>query len=230
MEFWRGVVPEEATAAETAYCIDTLGVRPGARVLDVACGDGRHSLALAAAGLRPTGVDIAAHALGWAREEAAARGLDATFLESDVRDPPAGPFDGAVWMGNGFGYLDHEGNLDSLRAVAAALRPGARLVIDLATIAESLFPVRDVDIENAGVRMTSENAYDAMQGRLVMSMTFRRGDEEERGVVSQSVHTAADLARLAQQAGLGTVAMHADPDGTPFSASSRRLLLVTEKG
>jgi SAM-dependent methyltransferase len=55
------------------------------RVLDVGCGTGEHVLMCAAAGLDATGVDIAAAAIGAAKQKAHERGLTARFLRQDVR-------------------------------------------------------------------------------------------------------------------------------------------------
>jgi SAM-dependent methyltransferase len=63
-EFWRRAVSPEATAAEIDFIEARLGLKPGSRILDVPCGSGRHTLALAAA-VRPGGglvVDFSAAA------------------------------------------------------------------------------------------------------------------------------------------------------------------------
>ena len=62
-------------------------IRPGARVLDLACGAGRHSLAAAALGARVTGVDRDPAKLAAAQERAAAAGLTIEWLEMDLEGP-----------------------------------------------------------------------------------------------------------------------------------------------
>src|SRR5690242_14800743 len=48
--FWRAAVPPHLTAAEVDFVAGMAGLRPGARVLDVPCGSGRHALDLARRG------------------------------------------------------------------------------------------------------------------------------------------------------------------------------------
>ena len=56
-----------------------------------------------------------------------------------MRDLPwRARFDGAFCLGNSFGYLDDEGNAAFLRAVAAALKPGARFVLETPMVLENL--------------------------------------------------------------------------------------------
>ena len=58
LDLWRKAIPPAQTTAEAEFLIDHLNCDPGARVLDVPCGNGRLSFELAKRGLRVTGVDI----------------------------------------------------------------------------------------------------------------------------------------------------------------------------
>src|SRR4051794_6182171 len=109
-----------------------LGLLPRGAVLDAPCGDGRMSVRLGAAGYDVTGVDISPEAVASAR----ARGVHAHV--GDLRDLPAGPFDGALSWGNSFGYLTPPDTVRSLAAFRRAIRPGGTLVLESGTIAESL--------------------------------------------------------------------------------------------
>src|SRR5690606_190835 len=81
-----------------------LGAPPGAELLDVPCGGGRLSLALAERGYRLTGVDLSGEFLAHARS---CNGADRVSWEHrEMRDLPwPGRFDGGFCVGNSFGYL-----------------------------------------------------------------------------------------------------------------------------
>jgi SAM-dependent methyltransferase len=68
--------------------LDRLGIQPGARLLDVACGSGQLGLIAARRGARVSGIDIAANSILAARGRAASEGLDARFEEGDAEDLP----------------------------------------------------------------------------------------------------------------------------------------------
>src|SRR5207244_4289292 len=59
LDFWEQAVPEQTTQTEADFLFGALNVSAGAKVLDVPCGNGRLSLALAGRGLRMTGIDLA---------------------------------------------------------------------------------------------------------------------------------------------------------------------------
>jgi len=71
------------TEQEVAYLVDALRLEPGQRVLDVGCGPGRHSLALARRGLEVLGVDLSPDFLALARDKTP-RGYRRTLRESAV--------------------------------------------------------------------------------------------------------------------------------------------------
>src|SRR3954468_7090513 len=72
------------SAAEADRFVDRLDIKPGMRVLDVACGTGNLAIPAAKRGAAVTGVDIAPNLVQQARERAAAEGVPATFDEGDA--------------------------------------------------------------------------------------------------------------------------------------------------
>lgn len=103
------------------------GLVPG-RALDLACGEGRNAVWLAAQGWTVTGVDFSSTALAKARRLAADHRVEVEWTEADVTEwaPPAGAFDLVVIF-----YLHlpaAERRLVHQRA-AAALAPGSTLLV-----------------------------------------------------------------------------------------------------
>ena len=115
VDFWLAALPPEVTAAETDFLERHLALAPGARVLDVPCGQGRHAIELSARGYRVTGVDLSGELLAAARKDAAARRLptDVTWRQGDMRDLPfPAAFDAAFCAGSSFGFLGDAGDAE----------------------------------------------------------------------------------------------------------------------
>ena len=106
-----------------------LHPKAGARLLDLACGKGRHARYLSEQGYDATGVDLSAQSIAHARQFAHEH---LHFYEHDMRAAlPYGPFDLVLNLFTSFGYFEEEAqNVVALRNAAAALRPGGKLVID----------------------------------------------------------------------------------------------------
>ena len=115
---------------EIAFFRRILPVSRFPRVLDVACGVGRHARALAAVRYEVLGIDSDERALVEAREGAPA---GAEFLRLDMRDLDSldATFDVVVCLWQSFGGFDPPTNLDVLAAMGRSVRPGGRVLLDL---------------------------------------------------------------------------------------------------
>src|ERR1051326_869387 len=78
------------TAPEAENFVARIGIRPGAKVLDIACGTGNTAIPAARAGASVTGLDLVPNLLSQARARAEREGLKIRFDEGDMEDLPYG--------------------------------------------------------------------------------------------------------------------------------------------
>jgi 2-polyprenyl-3-methyl-5-hydroxy-6-metoxy-1,4-benzoquinol methylase len=233
VEFWTRARPREITIAEADFLEKALALRPGARVLDVPCGNGRHSIELARRGYRVTGIDLSQEFLQAAKVAEAESGVEAEWRFGDMRQlalEPSG-FDAAFCFGNSFGYLDHSAARAFFAALARGLKPGDRLVIDTSMAAESILPtlVPQRWHRMGGLLVLSQARYDASASRLDIDYTFvREGIEETRPTCSY-VFTAAEIQRMLDAAGFDVAAFNGGIVGEPFAAGLPRLLITAAR-
>jgi SAM-dependent methyltransferase len=113
---------------------------PVQKILDIACGTGRHAVEMARRGYAVTGVDISPDMLAAARQEAQAQGLEIELLQEDMRElhfPQA--FDAAYILFNTMCLLTrNEELLAFLKGVHIALKPGGLLVIEVGNLWPSI--------------------------------------------------------------------------------------------
>ena len=84
-------------------------LKPGASVLDLCCGQGRHSVQLAKRGFQVTGLDLNAEYLDLASKAAEAAKVTIETVAADMREIPfENKFDAIVNMYSSFGYLESE--------------------------------------------------------------------------------------------------------------------------
>jgi SAM-dependent methyltransferase len=216
------------TLADVDFLEKTFDAKPGARLLDVPCGNGRHSIELARRGYRVTGIDLSEEFLAAARSE-----LDADWRSGDMRalELEASAFDGAFCFGNSFGYLDHARVGSFLSALAGALKSGAKLVIETGMTAESILPtmVQKRWHRLGDLMILSENRYDPWESRLNIDYTFVRGDSIETRPTASYIFTAAELRRMLDAAGFNTLAFHGSVTGEPYQLGSPRLVIIAQR-
>ena len=113
--------------------VEVLGLEPGDRVLDLACGSGEHAVRLAERGLEVVGVDIAPSLVAHCQERAAQEGAaKARFRQGDMRELDYdGEFDAVLLLSGSFGFYDDATNEDVLGRIARALKPGGCVLIDV---------------------------------------------------------------------------------------------------
>jgi SAM-dependent methyltransferase len=231
LDFLAGERDAERTAAEVDFVVDKLSLEPGTRVLDLACGHGRHSLELARRGYRVTGVDLSSRSLELAREAAASEGLDVDLVQSDMREIDYdAEFDGAINLFTAFGYFESDDeDRDVVRRIVRALRPGGGFLIDTlnALGLARRYQQRRWEQAAEGVVMLDDSEWDLLAGRTRASWTFIRPDGT-RSELRHIVRTYApwELAALLASAGLTVEEAWGDFEGAPLTYESWRLILV----
>ena len=128
----------ERTESEVNRALNMLKPAGGERILDLACGSGRHSIELARRGFEVVGADISAELIEIANRDAAAEpDLQVSFVEADLRELNFdAAFDLVLNLNDGaIGYLEtDEENLRTFEVIARALRPGGRNLIQLPNV------------------------------------------------------------------------------------------------
>ena len=127
------LIPSESQLRpEVDFIESSLDLQQGSVLLDLACGSGRHAVALAERGYNVVGYDLGLHQLALASERAQSREQKVSFLQGDMREMAfENTFDGVLFWGASFGYFEEEKNLAVLRNVYKALKPGGNLLLDV---------------------------------------------------------------------------------------------------
>jgi 2-polyprenyl-3-methyl-5-hydroxy-6-metoxy-1,4-benzoquinol methylase len=234
-KYWLDLQRQRKTIEQTCTDVDfiqkLLQVNPHAKVLDVPCGNGTHSLELASRGYQVTGVDLSLSLLENAQHEAIERKLKISWEGRDMRDLPwSEEFDGTFCFGGSFGYFDENGNIEFLKAVSRALRPGAKFVIET-EITETLLPKfteRDWrQLKNKLV--VQERSYDHENSRLETKLIFICDGKMEEILMSMRIYTYHELCNLLEESGFTNIEGYDFIKQQPFKYGATRLCLVATK-
>src|SRR5687768_17349927 len=99
LDVYKYQFTDARAATETRFAAKALALRPGERVLDLCCGQGRHAVVLTAMGLNVVALDLAESYLRLAEAAAKEQGVTIETVHADMREIPfASHFDAIVNM------------------------------------------------------------------------------------------------------------------------------------
>ncbi len=235
--FARLMMPSTPTDGELAFLTERAGARPGARVFDQCCGEGRVTLALAARGCEVVGVDASHAYVGRARERAAELGLSCDLRVDDAFEfTPELPCDLAINWHTSFGYTEDDGkNAQMLERAFEALRPGGVMVLDYGNAAHvigNFQPATTMRLEtDAGEWLAiRESRIDLEAGMLRQIWTFIAPDgkiDRRRG--DTRLYMPRALRALLESVGFASVELFGDRTGGPLTTDSPRCLALARR-
>jgi len=219
----------KSALAEVENVISLLKIDPGAYVLDLCCGPGRHSLELARRGFQVTGVDRTSKYIEEARQRAEAEGLNVELLQEDMRRfcrPEA--FDAALNLYTSFGYFENqEENRQVLKNIHSSLKKGGKLVIDMMgkEVLARIFRERDWYEEN-GIIFLEERKLSSGWSWIENRWIMIKGEERKEFTLSHRLYSGAELSLLLSESGFNSVELFGDLSGMPYDNAAKRLVAL----
>ena len=229
------------TEADIDLVVRASGIEKNDRIIDLCCGQGRHTLELARRGYRNvTGFDRSRYLIRLARRRAQAENMPVTFRESDARKfrYDEGSADAVLVLGNSFGYFEREeDDAAVLSSIRRALRSRGTLVMDIADgewIGRN-FEARSWEWIDQNQFVCRERTLSGDSGRLITREVVVHA---EKGVIAdqfyaERLYSQAAITRLLDGAGFtdirvhDTVTSHSERN-QDLGMMARRILLTAE--
>ena len=232
-QFWS-VWPDdpERDARQAEGAIKLLDLKPGQKILDLCCGQGRHCVELARRGYEVTGLDLSESLLTEASERAAEAGFEVGFVQADMREIPfEDEFDAVVSMFTSFGYLESDDEDQKvLNAVAQALKPRGKLLMDLNN-ADSPHnrPGRNWRQPEAGRVMLETHSFGLHPRAFTVEVTVLDHGQVREHTIKLRAYTADELERMLREAGFAHMTCYGGLDGSPLTVDSTRIVVAAER-
>ena len=220
---------DETEARKMVDLAEKLSPIPrGSRVLDLACGAGRHAVEMARRGMNVTGLDLSQTLLSEAKRWADECGETVSWVNQDMRqtvDP--GGFDLVVNLFTSFGYFDTDAeNQAVLSAIHNNLRPSGGFVMDYLNrdcVINNLIEHDEAVID--GVRVVQHRTIDPITSRVEKAIEIEADGQHRVYRESVRMYIYPELFEMAQKAGLKIDGAVGDYDGGPYTLSSPRMML-----
>jgi SAM-dependent methyltransferase len=230
LEYADVLTNTERTAREAAFLARELVLTPASRVLDVACGHGRHAVALAPVVREAVGLDRTSRFLDHARQTARSLGLtNLTFVVCDMRQLEfEAAFDAAYNYFTAWDYYTDGENVDVLARVRRALRPGGRFLLEMVGRDALMrrFAPRDWRRLADGTTVLEERSFDFETGRARSRRTYV-GSRGTRTVdLDHQVPAPDHLVAMFREAGFVSPRLLSAPDGGKVGLDSFRVAVL----
>ena len=226
----RGLESEADAESEIGWILDHVRPPAAGRILDAACGFGRHSLALARRGFDVTGVDLYETELRRAKERALAAALPLTLLRQDMRDMEfSGEFDLALNLFSSIGFFTDDEDRLLLDRFCTGLKPGGRFVLDTRNrdfVIHDVTPEERVRLPEGTVRV--KNRFDVRTSRIQQDWWL----EDEHRLLGQTeirLYSAHELLPMLRPERWSGVELFGGRGGRPFVLELPRIVLVATK-
>lgn len=227
--------PPERTNPEIAFLVTELTKRlsPGARVLDLACGQGRHAIGLAQHEFSVVGLDYQTNLLESAAHTAEEKGVTLELVHGDMRQLPFADssFDAVINMFTAFGYFSDEENFLVMQEVARVLRPGGWFIIDVAnrdSLIRQAQPRSWKRLPN-GTLVISEWNWDVPTGRYTHWQLLVNGQDQQQYHHSVRVYTCTEMKTMLCRAGLTVESLHGGFQGEELTLDAPRMICIANK-
>lgn len=207
---------------------ETTRPGPGARVLDLACGAGRHLVELCRVGYRSVGLDLSMPMLDAARRTA----VSAALTRGDMRQLPfrAGAFDIVTSYFTSFGYFEDElDDLRVLREVRRVLDAGGWFLLDFMNAHQVVANLRKRDRRNvSGLDVVQERRLVEGDRIVEKRITIGTGDTgaRKRFVERVRLYRPEELVGMLEDTGFVAGPRFGGYDRSGFSHSSPRCIVM----
>jgi SAM-dependent methyltransferase len=237
--FWRELYPFmfpqqriDDADEQVAHAL-ALTKPPGKSVLDLCCGPGRCSIALAKKGLSVTGVDRTKYLLDKARAQARAAHLKIEWVQADMRDfVRASSFALVLSMFTSFGYFDdlREDEL-VLRNMLASLRPGGACLIEVLgkeRLAKIFQPTSSSALPDGTLIVERREIFDDWS-RVRNEWLLIKNGRVRSFQFYNTVYSGMELRERMERAGFVNVKLYGNLAGDEYDPDAERLIAVGRK-
>jgi SAM-dependent methyltransferase len=209
-----------------------LQIKRPAKILDLCCGRGRHSLEFSRRAYDVIGVDRTSAYIEKAKLEAEKLNLNATFVLGDMREYRApNNFDVIINMFGSFGYFESpEDDEMVVKNMYTSLRAGGQFLIETAgkEIVARNFQKRDWS-EEGDLLILQDRKVSQNWGRIETRWIVIQGTKKVEHQVSVRSYSAVELSSLLFDCGFPKVQVYGSLDGTEYDQMAQRLVVVGQK-
>lgn len=241
-------IGDAPTLAQVEFIQQSLGLKVGAMILDLACGNGRHGNKLAAKGYHVIGGDYSEDLVRVADSSTPSSHAKAGYVRLDMRQLPfRETFDGVISMYSSFGMFENEAdNVVTLQSIAGTLKPQGVFLLDQDSLAQRIrralsggtlhdpntgtYTVTTQHEQNSGPPVSATTTLDL--ATMWENWVYEYDNEQGQHVISHGKvrrFSLPEMVHLLSEAGFQVDQVRGGYDGQPYTGNSGRMIIKAIK-
>jgi len=230
---WRALIPDALTTAEVDFLIERAELKPGSRVLDLMCGYGRHTLALARQGVNVTAIDNLKEYVNEVKEAIEKENLPANCTCADVIEyEPAEVYDLVICLGNNLSFFNKQDTRRLFSMIGSHTKSQGLFIANSWTLAEMVFKnfTSKIWSQINGFRYLVDNKVHFNPTRIesVTSIIPPEGPEETKQATDY-VYSLNEVQALLEESAISMQEVWSIPGKKKFTLGEPRAYIVAVK-
>lgn len=229
--FHEDFLSEIRTKKECEFIQNCCKVKKDFRILDLACGHGRHANFLAKMGFDICGIDINRQFLENARLTAKAKELKIEYIEKNILDIDyQQEFDTILLLFNSLGFFDREDAKHLLSKISQALKVGGKAFIDIKNRDHLMKELQPCGITEKGEDLMIDRlTFNPIEGTTTNNRIYIKDGERLDAPFTMMAYNYTDFQQLLKETGLKIIQTWGSWQGDVFNQNSRRIIFLLEK-
>ncbi|MEW5923726.1 MAG: class I SAM-dependent methyltransferase [Candidatus Zixiibacteriota bacterium] len=224
---------DERTTGEIQELVALCKFNQSDKILDLCCGQGRHSNKLRQFGFKAIGFDFSRTLLSIAQKNAADSDSGALFVRGNMKELPFqdAAFDWTLSLFGSFGFLSNADNEKTLAEVVRILKPGGRLLLEIQNKDSSMkWDGKESrhELESGGYLIQNSDFCPETR-RMKIRRTFYRGDRKDEVSISYRLYTVPEISGLLASRGLEVLDVWGGLSGKTLDVDCRSMVVCSRK-
>ena len=226
---------ENDSDSQVQFIIEVAALKPSMKVLDLACGYGRHSISLARRGFDVTGYDYSSDYIQLAKDNAAAEDTIVKFEQFDMKQLASRDcFDTVLSLSTSLSFYDDSINKNIIARIHNALKPDGIFVFDQGNI--FTFSNQDFLTNNTGTKELSDKrihyysyTFDAIRCVLSRRSKIQSSNGTETTGWDLRYYTLPEITAITEAVGFETISVYGNYDLSAYNSDSKRMIIILRK-
>lgn len=229
--FYQNILTQERLNKEIDFLIKHTKLDEPLKILDLACGYGRHANVFAQLGHEVSGIDFTQGFLDLAKEEASKLNLGIEYIHQDMRNLNYdNTFDRIYVLFTAIGYFDDMQNQQVFRNIFSALKPGGIFCFDSYNRDSFLAHYKPSSVvKRENNFLMDQTEFDTLTGRCITKRTVFYNQSIKDFYFSIQLYNPTEIIKLFRQIGFSSVKFYEDWQDIPLSGNGKKMVVVAQK-